>query len=314
MRVAFAGTPEFAVPSLSALIKKHDVAAVYTQPDRRAGRGKKLVAPPIKELAEQHQLVVLQPPTLKEQAEQLRALDVELMVVVAYGMLLPPAILAIPRYGCVNVHGSVLPRWRGAAPIQRAIEAGDTETGVSIMQMAAGLDTGPVYQILKAPITDRDTSASLHDKLAVLGAKGLLDTLDSISNHAATPTPQNDALATYAKKISKAEGEINWQLSAAEIERKSRAFIPWPICQSWHQDKRMRVWQASVKDIEHQSSPGTVIALADNGIEVACGAGILVLEKLQREGGKVLHCQEFLNGFNISIGDRLEAPDDGKQA
>lgn len=306
MRIIFAGTPDFATPMLRALIEAHEVVAVYTQPDRRAGRGKKLLAPPVKQVALEHNIPVHQPLSLKSEVPQLSDYRADVMVVVAYGMILPASVLAVPRLGCINVHASILPRWRGAAPIQRAIQAGDAETGVSIMQMEAGLDTGPVFQILKTPITSQDTSATLHTTLAALGAEGIIAVLAELAQHPDhKPVAQNDALATYAKKISKAESEVDWQQSATDIHQKLRAFIPWPVCQTWHGKNRVRLWQASVGAHRSGATPGTVIAISQTGIEVACGNGSLVLESLQRDGGKALNCQEFLNGYALSVGDQL---------
>jgi methionyl-tRNA formyltransferase len=228
------------------------------------------------------------------------------MVVVAYGMLLPPSILELPRLGCINVHASILPHWRGAAPIQRSIEAGDAETGVSIMRMEAGLDTGPVFKVLTTPISEDDTSASMHNKLAELGAQGLSAVLEELSsNPQLQPEPQAHDQASYARKITKAESEVNWNASASAIQRKLRAFIPWPVCQTWHGKNRLRLWQASVLDHQPTASPGTVVAIEEEGIEVACGAGSLRLQKLQRDGGTALECREFLNGYSISPGDQL---------
>lgn len=306
MRLIFAGTPDFATPMLQALVDAHEVVAVYTQPDRRAGRGKKLLAPPVKQFALQENIPVFQPLSLKGEVAQISEFNADLMVVVAYGMLLPQSILDIPRLGCINVHASILPRWRGAAPIQRAIEAGDAETGVSIMRMEAGLDTGPVFQILKTPIRNQDTSATMHATLAALGAEGLISVLAQLSqNPEFEPERQNDELATYAKKITKAESEIDWQQGANAIDQKLRAFIPWPVCQTWHTNNRIRLWRASVNNIQQHAAPGTIIAIDDRGIEVACGDGTLVLEELQRDGGKALNCQEFLNGYRLSVGDLL---------
>jgi len=241
-------------------------------------------------------------------------LQPDVMVVVAYGMLLPQAILDIPKFGCINIHASLLPRWRGAAPIHRAIEAGDRESGVAIMRMELGLDTGPVYQMLETPILDTDTTASLHDKLADLGALGICQTLASLAaNPQQHPEPQDDSLACYAKKLTKQEAKIDWSLSATALQQKIRAFIPFPVCQCQHGDTRLRIWQASVvtdKDLnvsEHSPDPaiGTIIAISDQGISVQCGQGVLRLESLQRDGSKAMPWPQFVNGYAITLGEQL---------
>lgn len=308
MRIIFAGTPEFAVTPLRALIEAHEVVAVYTQPDRRAGRGKKLTPPPVKVVAEQHDIPVYQPTSLKQEVAQLSALNADVMVVVAYGMLLPQSVLDVPRLGCLNIHASLLPRWRGAAPIQRAIEAGDTKTGVSIMQMERGLDTGPVFQMLETPITLDETSASLHDKLAPLGADGILTTLKQLDlNPSLQPTPQDHDASTYAKKIDKQESMINWQLSAIEIDRKARAFSPWPGCQTVHGDTRIRIADTHALEPSdaNKEPPGSIIALSDTAISVACARGVLQIGTLQRDGSRAMPYKEFRNGYSLKIGDQL---------
>ncbi len=321
MRVLFAGTPDFAVPPLKALAQEHEIVGVYTQPDRRAGRGKKLTPPPVKVVAQELGINVYQPSTLKDQAHDIEELRADVMVVVAYGMLLPQSILDIPKLGCINIHASLLPRWRGAAPIHRAIEAGDNESGVSIMRMELGLDTGPVYQMLRTPILDTDTTASLHDKLAVLGAQGISETLAMLaSTPNLQPIPQEDSQACYAKKLQKAEANIDWQSSAQDIHRAIRAFIPFPVAQCKHNDTRIRVWQARVehndqhntsgndldnKSLSNKAKPGTVTNIDDTGITVQCGQGSLILEILQRDGSKAMPYSEFANGYGISINDQL---------
>jgi len=307
MRIIFAGTPEFSVAPLLALIEQHDVVAVFTQPDRQSGRGKKLTAPPVKDIAITKSIPVYQPDTLKNQADLISSLEADVMVVVAYGMLLPQTILDIPKLGCINIHASILPRWRGAAPIQRAVEAGDLETGVSIMQMAAGLDTGPVYQTLKTPIKPDDNSASLHDTLSTLGAQGVIETLNKLNRQPNwQPTQQNDADANYARKISKEEGNINWQQPAHSIDCKIRAFNPWPICQTYHAGQtRIRLWQANHINKQHSATPGEIIDIDESGIIVACGENALQLSVLQKDGGKPLPHKHFLNGHSISLGDVL---------
>ncbi len=246
LKLVFAGTPEFAAQHLQALLSdgRHDIVAVYTQPDRPAGRGKKPRPSPVKQVAEQAGLPVLQPLNFKQQQDRnaLAELGADLMVVVAYGLILPQAVLDIPRLGCVNVHASLLPRWRGAAPIQRAIEAGDADTGVTIMQMAAGLDTGDMLHKVRCAIGADDTSASLHDKLAELGGPALLSALDQLASGAAQPEVQDDALSNYAAKLDKQEGQIDWQRSAIELDRQIRAFIPFPVCYTELDDDRLRIW------------------------------------------------------------------------
>ena len=314
MRVLFAGTPDFAVPALQALSSNHEIIGIYTQPDRKAGRGKKVTPPPVKIAATSiidRQGIgakIYQPSSLTDQQSIISDLKPDVMVVVAYGMLLPQSILDTPRLGCINIHASILPRWRGAAPIHRAIEAGDQETGVAIMQMELGLDTGPVFQMLKMPISDEDTTASLHDKLSELGATGIVETLAMLAeNPKLQPKPQNDALATYAKKLTKQEAQINWSESAIQINQKIRAFIPFPIAQCMYDRKRIRIWKASVIENEAKDnvSPGEIVDVSINGVTVQCGKDQLRLETLQRDGGKSLDWQEFSNGFPIKIGERL---------
>lgn len=306
MKVLFAGTPEFAVAPLKALSERHEIVAVYTQPDRKSGRGKKLTPPPVKLFAESIGVPIHQPASLRNEAEIIRGYGADVMVVVAYGMLLPQTILDIPPLGCINIHASLLPRWRGAAPIQRAIEAGDSETGVSIMRMELGLDTGPVFQMLSTAIEESDTSATLHDKLATLGAQGICETLANLANNPnITPSEQDNEHSTYAKKISKEEAIIDWSQSAIAINRKLRAFIPWPGCQTQHGQTRLRIWQTSVLPLEQNIAPGTIIAVDDQGPIVACGNGALRLEVLQRDGSKALPFKEFRNGYPLQSGDRL---------
>ena len=309
MKILFAGTPEFAVAPLNALSADHEIVGVFTQPDRKAGRGKKLTPPPVKVIAQELNIPIFQPTTLKGQEEAIRALKPDVMVVVAYGMLLPQSILDIPRLGCLNIHASILPRWRGAAPIQRAIEAGDKETGVSIMRMELGLDTGPVYQVLTTPILKTDTSASMHDKLATLGAQGITETIEQLSaNPLLHSTTQNDAEANYAKKISKQQAVIDWKNSAAEIDQRIRAFTPWPICQTTHNETRIRIWKAQALDVQQNDSAGKIIAINENSIDIACGEGVLRLLTLQRDGSKQLPTQEFCNGYSLAVGDIFNSP------
>ena len=304
LKVIFAGTPDFAAVHLQALLdSEHRVVAVYTQPDRPAGRGKKLLASPVKQLAQQHQIAVYQPQSLRDEAAQaeLAALGADIMVVVAYGLILPQAVLETPRLGCVNVHASLLPRWRGAAPIQRAIEAGDAESGVAIMQMEAGLDTGPVLVESRCPITPRDTGGSLHDKLAGLGGPALLDALSQLSAGSAAPQVQDDSAANYAAKISKEEARVDWQRPAAELERQIRAFNPFPVCWTTCSDskgeQRLRVYSAQLERGCHSDVPGTILAADAEGILVACGREALRLQLLQLPGKKALPAGEILKGY-----------------
>ena len=323
MKIIFAGTPEFAVAPLLALLAEHEVLAVFTQPDRRSGRGKKLTAPPIKEIALEHNIPVFQPSSLVDQVSIISEMGPDVMVVVAYGMLLPQTILDIPKIGCINIHASILPRWRGAAPIQRAIEARDTETGVSIMQMELGLDTGAVYEILKTDVASNDTSATLHDKLSDLGARGIVSTLAKLDSDPQTQaTKQDESQSSYAKKILKAEASIDWTMSANNIDARIRAFIPWPVCQSYHHDNKIRIWQASVKTIDTittadldlaETLPGSVVKIEDNGLIIACGEGYLKLEVLQKDGSKALPFGEFCNGYPFVIGDRFSDPANNQQ-
>lgn len=298
LNIVFAGTPDFAARHLSALIAADcNIVGVYTQPDRPAGRGKKLTPSAVKSLALEHQLPVFQPENFKsEQAKaELAALNADLMIVVAYGLLLPLEVLNTPRLGCINVHGSLLPRWRGAAPIQRAIWAGDATTGVTIMQMDVGLDTGDMLSKSELPILTTDTSATLYEKLAELGPSALLETVDSLANGSAVATKQDDAQANYAKKLSKEEALIDWQQGAAFIERCIRAFNPWPCSYFQHQDQSIKVWQAEVLAQQTNASPGTVLAADKNGIQVATGDGVLNLLQIQIPGKKAMPVQDVLN-------------------
>lgn len=298
LKLIFAGTPDFAARHLAALLSSdHEVVAVYTQPDKPAGRGQKLTASPVKELALAHDLPVYQPASLrKEEAQaELAALGADLMVVVAYGLILPKAVLDTPRLGCINVHGSLLPRWRGAAPIQRSIWAGDAETGVTIMQMDVGLDTGAMIRKVSCPIAADETSTSLYDKLAELGPQALVETLDAIAVGEARAEQQDDALANYAQKLSKEEARIDWAMEAVAIERCIRAFNPWPI--SWFEvaDQTIKVWQAAVIDGDHGQSAGTLLKADKQGIDIATGKGVLRLLTLQPPGKKAMSVSDLLN-------------------
>ncbi|KXO08158.1 Methionyl-tRNA formyltransferase [Moritella sp. JT01] len=298
LRIIFAGTPDFAAKHLSALLNsEHEVIAVYSQPDRPAGRGKKLKPSDVKQLAVSHDIPVYQPVSLRnEEAQQeLATLNADLMVVVAYGLILPQVALDTPRLGCINVHGSLLPRWRGAAPIQRAIWAGDAETGVTIMQMDIGLDTGAMLHKVTCPIADDETSASLYDKLAELGPQGLLETLTQISNNTAVAEVQDDEQANYAAKLSKEEANIDWTQSAVAIERQIRAFNPWPVSYTQIAEQNVKVWQANASEDVTDAQPGTVLAATKKGIQVATGYGVLTLLNLQLAGKKAMPVQDILN-------------------
>ncbi|WP_421153519.1 methionyl-tRNA formyltransferase [Aeromonas dhakensis] len=298
LKLIFAGTPDFAARHLAALLSSdHEVVAVYTQPDKPAGRGQKLTASPVKELALAHDLPVYQPASLrKEEAQaELAALGADLMVVVAYGLILPKAVLDTPRLGCINVHGSLLPRWRGAAPIQRSIWAGDAETGVTIMQMDVGLDTGAMIRKISCPIAADETSASLYDKLAELGPQALVDTINAMAAGNTAAEAQDDALANYAEKLSKEEARIDWSMEAVAIERCIRAFNPWPI--SWFEvaDQTVKVWQAEVITQDHGQRAGTLLKADKQGIDVATGKGVLRLLTLQPPGKKAMSVTDLLN-------------------
>ncbi|PSV29220.1 MULTISPECIES: methionyl-tRNA formyltransferase [unclassified Photobacterium] len=298
LRIVFAGTPDFAARHLAALLSsQHQVVAVYTQPDRPAGRGKKLTASPVKNIALEHDIPVYQPASLRnEEAQQeLAAIDADIMVVVAYGLLLPQAVLDTPRLGCINVHGSILPRWRGAAPIQRSIWAGDTETGVTIMQMDIGLDTGDMLKVATLPIEASDTSATMYEKLADLGPDALIDCLSDIANGTAVAVKQDDEQANYAKKLSKEEALIDWTMDAAAIERCVRAFNPWPMSYFTVAEQNIKVWQAAVEADNQGKAPGTILSADKQGILVATGNGALRLLSLQPPGKKAMTAADLLN-------------------
>jgi len=298
LRIIFAGTPDFAARHLDALLTSgHQVVGVFTQPDRPAGRGKKLMPSPVKTLAEEHGLPVFQPASLRPQENQqlVADLNADVMVVVAYGLILPKAVLDMPRLGCINVHGSLLPRWRGAAPIQRSLWAGDTETGVTIMKMDVGLDTGDMLLKLACPITADDTSATLYDKLADLGPEGLIATLQQLADNTAQPEVQDESLVTYAEKLSKEEAQIDWSLSAAQLERCIRAFNPWPMSWMTIDEQPVKIWKASVIEGHSTAAPGTILDANKQGIQVATAEGILNLESLQPAGKKAMSAQDLLN-------------------
>jgi methionyl-tRNA formyltransferase len=298
MRLVFAGTPEFAVPALRVAASTGGLVGVYTQPDRPAGRGRQLAPSPVKVEALALQVPVFQPETLRDKAARaaLAALEPDLLVVVAYGLILPPSVLAIPRLGCWNVHASLLPRWRGAAPIQRAIEAGDTETGVDLMQMEKGLDTGPVLLELRTPIAPDETAGQLHDRLARLGAQVLEDGLERLrAGRAPVPQPQPEEGVTYAGKIDKAEAKLDWTRPAPELARRVRAFHPWPVCEAEVAGERLRIHAAHALPVAHHAAPGTPLATTRDGIDIACGEGVLRLLTVQREGGRPMPAAAWLN-------------------
>ena len=303
LRIIYAGTPEFAVPALQALLRsQHQVVAVYTQPDRPAGRGRKLQVSPVKEIALSAGLPIEQPINFKglEEQERLRAYQADVMVVAAYGLILPQVVLDTPHYGCLNIHGSLLPRWRGAAPIQRAIQAGDTVTGVTIMQMAAGLDTGDMLLKTVCPITASDGGQSIHDKLAQQGAEALLTVLDQIQTGQLKAEQQDEQAACYAHKLSKAEAEIDWTQAAAVIDRQIRAFDAWPTAYSLYHGQALRFFASQVLPANSPAPTGTVVAESKAGLDIVAGDGqLLRILQLQMAGGKRLSAAEFLNARSL---------------
>ncbi|MDA8944574.1 methionyl-tRNA formyltransferase [Porticoccaceae bacterium] len=298
MKIIFAGTPDFAAAHLQALIDsdQHQIVAVYTQPDRPAGRGKKLTASAVKQLACDHNLTVLQPPSLKDSdaQQQLASFEADIMIVVAYGLILPQVVLDTPRLGCINVHGSLLPKWRGAAPIQRAVEAGDKETGICIMQMDAGLDTGPVISVARCAIEDSDTSGSIYQKLSELGAPTLLVALEKMASGVAVAEQQDDSQSTYARKIDKSEALIDWSMSAQEISRRVRAFNPFPATFSHIGGDRVKIWGASATDKQSNNSAGAIIHADAEGILVQTGRGQLLITEIQLAGKSKMPVSELL--------------------
>lgn len=306
MRSIFAGTPEFAVPALAALIAAgHEIALVLTQPDRPAGRGMQLKASPVKLLAQQHNIAILQPDSLKDASIQARiaATAADAMIVAAYGLIIPAVVLAMPRYGCYNIHASLLPRWRGAAPIQRALLAGDSETGVTIMEVVPALDAGAMVSRGAIPISERDTAQTLHDRLAILGADLMVAAMSRLATDGRLPaTPQDEAQVTYAAKLVKAEAALDWSRSAIELSRQVRAFNPFPVAHTQLHGETCRIWMARAIDAAPSAStPGTVVGLED-GIIVNCGSGQLRIEELQMPGGKRLAARDFIRGHAIQAG------------
>ncbi|QMV50198.1 methionyl-tRNA formyltransferase [Ewingella americana] len=298
MRIIFAGTPDFAARHLDALLtSEHEVVGVFTQPDRPAGRGNKLTPSPVKILALEHGIPVFQPKSLRPaESQQLVAeLNADVMVVVAYGLILPQAVLDMPKLGCINVHGSLLPRWRGAAPIQRSLWAGDSQTGITIMQMDVGLDTGNMLHKIECDIEPQDTSATLYNKLAELGPTGMLATLQQLAEGTARPEVQDEALVTYAEKLSKEEARLDWSLSAKQLERCIRAFNPWPMSYFVIDEQPVKVWQAEALSQQTSAQPGTIIAAGKAGIQVATSDGILNILQLQPAGKKAMSVQDILN-------------------
>ena len=307
MKIIFAGTPEFAASALEALINSdHEIVAVFTQPDRPAGRGMHLLPSLVKKLATEHAIPVLQPLSLKDEEvqKQLMNLHADVMVVAAYGLILPMAVLTIPRYGCLNIHASLLPRWRGAAPIQRAILAGDAETGITIMQMDQGLDTGDMLLKKSCAIEANDTAQTLHDKLARLGAEAITEALLKLEQGALVASKQDAAQATYAAKLVKAEAKLDWSLDADRLVKAIRAYNPAPVAYTSINGTVIKIWQA-VKADNGTAEPGAILEINKHGIKVACGQGALYLQVLQRPNGKALLASQFVQGFPLKIGDRF---------
>ena len=307
MNIIFAGTPEFAVPALSALIEAgHHVVMVLTQPDRPAGRGMKLKASPVKTLALQHHLNVFQPESLKpaEIQAEIAAVNADVMIVAAYGLIIPTPVLKMPKLGCYNIHASLLPRWRGAAPIHRALLAGDSETGVTIMEVVPALDAGAMVIRGVVPITQHDTTQTLHDALSTIGAKLMVEAMESLAiNGKLDAQPQDESLVTYAHKLTKAEAVIDWTKSADEISRQIRGFNPFPVAHGNFKGEVCRLWMAKVADVNNPNAKiGEVVSIAD-GIVVACGSGLLKLTELQIPGGKRLGAKAFIQGQNLKVGD-----------
>ena len=308
MKLGFAGTPEFSVPALKSLAREHDIVAVYTQPDRPAGRGKQLTASPVKAAARALELPILQPLNFKadEARTEFQSLKLDALVVVAYGLILPPPVLGAPKLGCFNIHASLLPRWRGAAPIQRAILAGDAATGITIMRMEAGLDTGPKLLSESTPIQAADTAASLHDRLAEMGARLMSEALQKLAHGSLADTPQGEGV-TYAAKLSKSEAKLDWREESRLIDRKVRAFYPWPVAETLLHGAQLRILEASPIGSARGGRAGEVVAASREGIDVRCGEGVLRVKRLQLAGKKPLTAGEFLQGRSLT-GTVLGAP------
>lgn len=306
MKIIFAGTPEFAVPALAALIAAgHEVTLVLTQPDRPAGRGMKLKSSPVKELALQHQIAVFQPETLKDAAVQARIAmeQADAMIVAAYGLIIPTVVLEMPRYGCFNIHASLLPRWRGAAPIQRALLAGDKETGVTIMEVVPALDAGAMIMHGVLPISENDTAQTLHDGLAKIGAELMVQAMNQLQREGKLQaTPQDESQVTYAHKLNKTEAQMDWTHSAVDLSRQVRAFNPFPVAQTLLHGETCRIWMA--RALPGQAAAGSIVSVAD-GITVGCGEGLLKIEELQMPGGKRLLARDFLAGNPLRVGERF---------
>lgn len=310
LKIIFAGTPDFASVALEALIgSSHEVIAVYTQPDRPSGRGLKIKPSAVKELAQHYKLPIYQPSSLKDKYEQerLASLNADVMVVAAYGMLLPSAVLHTPRLGCINIHPSLLPRWRGAAPIQRTIHAGDSISGVTIMQMDEGLDTGPILIQRQYVLEPDETSQTLHDVMATLGAEALIDALDLLAKNSLEPKIQDNTRATYAHKITKEEALLDWHQPASELEWTIRAFNPWPVAYTTWKNANLRVWSAKAIEHEHNATPRTILRASEEGIDIATGNGVLRLLQVQLPGGKVMNVSDFYHSrqHELNVGDHF---------
>lgn len=311
MKIIFAGTPEFASQALQAIIDhKLDIVAVYTQPDRPAGRGMKLQASAVKKVALAHELPVFQPNSLKSEEEQqhLRQFNADVMVVAAYGLLLPEAVLHIPKFGCINIHASLLPRWRGAAPINRAIEAGDAETGVTIMQMDKGLDTGDMLLKKSCPILEEDTAKTLHDRLAKLGAEAIVEYLIYLEQHGPQHGQQQDNdQANYASKLNKQEALIDWSQPAQQLVNKVRALSPWPVAFGYLEGKALKIWMAQKVDLDTTQTPGSICAVNKDSFDVATGEGLLRITQVQKAGSKAVSVRDFLNGNPLKVGQQFHS-------
>ena len=308
MRIIFAGTPDFAAHALMALVAEHEIILVLTQPDRPAGRGMQLTASPVKQLALQKNLPVLQPQSLKDSAVQvtLNSAGADVMVVAAYGLILPQVVLSMPRFGCINIHASLLPRWRGAAPIQRAILAGDSISGITIMQMDAGLDTGPNLLQQSIPLTPHETAQTLHDKLAQLGAELIVQVIKQLGQSELAAVPQPTHGATYAAKLDKSEAALDWMKSALELDRAVRAYNPFPGAYTQFECAPLKIWKARPA-LDYRGAAGEILDTGGSGILVACGSGALFIEELQKPGGKRLTAAQFIAGNSLLVGLRLSS-------